>query len=94
MARIIRSKREAGFAFIGIIVLALLVGWFFEMEWFASLVDLLNEHGGWTFAYLMGVAIVTTVVAYIRKNPDTKLLTILVWLAVIGAALASPVIGA
>jgi len=89
----VRSKRDIGILAIGIVVIALIVGWYFDMSWFGSLLDYLNAHGGWTYAYLIGLGVLSIFVAYVHKNPFTVALALLAIAAIIGAGLASPIIG-
>jgi len=91
---LIRTRREIGIVAIIAAVAILAAGWYFGMSWFDSLQGFLNDHGGWTYAYLIGIAFASSFVAYVHRHPYTAMLALITIIAVVGAALAGNVIGA
>ena len=92
--RLLRSRRDVGIAAVILIIIAIAIGAAFDMAWFVSLQDFLNAHGGWTYAYLIGITVVASFVAWVHRHPYTIALALLCIVAVIGAAIAGNVIGA
>ncbi|MDR2866017.1 MAG: hypothetical protein LBV13_01220 [Methanomassiliicoccaceae archaeon] len=71
VARAILAQRK--FIAIGVIVVALLalfLGYWFEMGWYSGLVEFLNAHGGWTFVFLVGGTAVIGALAWVYRFPS------------------------